>query len=155
MSHYKLSRTGHYDPNRKYVHRSSWPCNRVHQVVFYRRGRRDDICSCQIQFHRQTAWVDIRLSQVRIHVQSTQRQHQHCHQHRISLKLRAKRILRWWHGEKDFRVMETAIDEAFADGKWRRAPHFRRTTKYPLAAPVIILSFAIYASRERTPVSGR
>ena len=71
-----------------------------------------------------------------------------------TLKLQARRILRWWHGDEEFRTISAARDEAFAN-EGRRTPHFHRTTQYLLAIPAVILVIAVAASLEQTPVTGR
>lgn len=73
-----------------------------------------------------------------------------------ALRLQARRILRWWHGFDDFHALNMAREEAFsAGGRSQRIPYFHRTTKVLFAVPIVLVSTAIVASLERTPLTGR
>lgn len=67
-----------------------------------------------------------------------------------SLRLMARRILRWWHGEENYKRMRL---ERRKQGVRHR--HFRRTIGVLIWIPFTLIGLVFLASMERTPVWGR
>lgn len=70
-----------------------------------------------------------------------------------SLRLAARRILRWWHGEEHIKQLRLQRKQSGQSRK--RNTHFRRTIAVLAWTPLFLIWLVFTASMERTPVWGR